>query len=144
MAKGVFVSLNGFEDLKKRIGEAVNNYVPMLDVEMSEISNQFMNRAAEAAPVDTGFLKNHVTVNRLGQLSYEIVSGARYSAYVEFGTITHVKVPTGLEAYALQFKGRGIKKTGGMYPRPFFFPQVPIAKEELLKQSLRVLKELIK
>ena len=50
MAKGVFVSLNGFEDLRKRIGEAVDNYVPMLDVEMSEISNQFMNRAAEAAP----------------------------------------------------------------------------------------------
>lgn len=144
MAKGVFVSLNGFEDLRKRIGNAVNQYIPELDVEMQEISNQFMNRAAQAAPVDTGFLKNHITVSRLGQLSYEVVSSARYSAYNEFGTITHVKVPSGLEAYAMQFKGRGIKKTGGMYPRPFFFPQVPIAKEELLKQSLFVLKELIK
>lgn len=144
MAKGVFVSLNGFDDLKKRIGEAVNNYVPMLDVEMQEIANRFQNRAFLAAPVDTGKLKNHITVNRLGQLSYEVVSSMMYSPYVEFGTITHVKVPTGLESYALQFKGRGIKKTGGMYPRPFFFPQVPIAKEELLKQSLRVLKELIK
>lgn len=144
MAKGVFVSLNGFEDLRKRIGEAVDRYVPELDAEMTAVVNGFVNRAVLAAPVGDGILKNGITFARLAQLHYEIVSSAFYSAYNEWGTVTRVKVPTELQAYAIQFKGKGIKKTGGMYPHPFFFIQMPIAKEELLKQSLRVLKELIK
>jgi hypothetical protein len=66
-------------------------------------------------------------------MSYEIVSGANYSAYVEFGTIDHVSVPAGIEDYAMQFKGKGIIKHGGVHPRPFFFPQLPIAQEAVKK-----------
>jgi hypothetical protein len=61
-------------------------------------------------------------------LQMTVVSAYQYSPYIEWGTITRVKVPAGEQSYAIQFKGRGIKKNGGLHPRPFFFKQTPIAK----------------
>jgi hypothetical protein len=50
-----------------------------------------------------------------------VTSNAYYSAYHEWGTISHVVVPANLQEFAIQFKGQGIKQTGGIYARPFFF-----------------------
>jgi len=65
-------------------------------------------------------LTNHKTVN-YGQLRLSIAkteatmqvnrslifSNAPYSAYVEFGTGTKVKIPAGFESLAAQFRGKG-------------------------------------
>lgn len=68
------------------------------------------------------------TPNPVRGLNVQVVSSVFYSPYVEWGTILHVSVPAELSAYAIQFKGKGIRKTGGLYPRPFFFKQLPAAK----------------
>ena len=45
--------------------------------------------------------------------------GQKYAPYMEFGTGGLVDVPSGLEDYAIQFKGQGIK-TRSIYRQPFF------------------------
>lgn len=48
-------------------------------------------------------------------------NGAKYAPYVEFGTGSMVDVPQGLEDYAMQFKGKGIRQVN-LPARPFLFP----------------------
>lgn len=83
------------------------------------------------------------TPNPVTNLKAEVISAVFYSPYLEWGTITRVKVPAGEQEYAIQFKGKGIRKTGGIYPHPFFFKQQPIAKavvEDGLKAILNDMK----
>jgi hypothetical protein len=133
MANGVSIEIEGLDKLRKKLGKIPVALEREIDAELSVVSKNYENRAATAAPVDTGFLRNQITSSKIGEMAYEVVSGARYSAYLEFGTITKVRVPSELQSYALQFKGRGLRKTGGIVPRPFFFPQLPIARAELKK-----------
>lgn len=80
------------------------------------------------SPVDFGVLRNEITYVAVAPLTFEIVSGAKYSPYLEWGTITHVSVPAELSEYAIQFKGRGLRKNGGIFPHPYFFKQqTPVA-----------------
>lgn len=107
MSRGVSIQLEGFDKTIGKIKKLYPNVVDEVDAEMAATANEFVNRAVSAAPVDTGFLKGQITFDRLGEMNYEIVSGARYSPYVEFGTKSRVKIPAGLESYAAQFKGKG-------------------------------------
>jgi phage gpG-like protein len=70
----------------------------------------------------TGQLKTMIQfdVNSKGATILVPVS---YAPYVEFGTGTKVNVPKGLEDYASQFKGKGIKQVN-LSARPFLFPAV--------------------
>jgi hypothetical protein len=145
MAKGVYVQVKGMKDLRKAFKDKIpQNLVDEIDAELSAVSANVVDRAVQAAPVDTGSLKNQITFSKIGEMQYEIVSGAPYSAYVEFGTITKVSVPPDLQSYAAQFKGKGIKKSGGMRARPFFFPQRLWAQSELNKNLKNIVKHAIK
>jgi HK97 gp10 family phage protein len=140
MSRGVSIQVDGLDRLKKKFGSLPENLKAEVDAELASTANEFVNRAVSAAPVDTGFLRNQITFTRLGEMNYEVVSGARYSAYLEFGTITRVSVPSDLVEYAAFFKGKGIRKNGGIYPHPFFFPQLPIAQAQLNKNLKEVVK----
>jgi HK97 gp10 family phage protein len=109
-----------------------------LDAVVESGAKEFLARAKRDAPVDMGTLRNSITYKKLAKLRYEVVSGAEYSAYLEWGTITRVKVPAELQSYATQFRGKGLRKNGGIYPRPFFFPQV-IPVKKLLEQRVKAL-----
>jgi HK97 gp10 family phage protein len=140
MASGVRLEVEGLDKLIKKMGKLPQHVVNEVDAEMDGVARGYVNKAVAAAPVDTGYLKNGITFTRLSPMNFEIVSSAPYSAYVEFGTITMVSVPAELTSYAAQFKGKGIKKTGGMPARPFFFVQVPWAQVELNKHLKEVVK----
>lgn len=43
-------------------------------------------RAKKTAPVDTGYLKQHIQAKKTGMLSAEVDSTANYSIYLEMGT----------------------------------------------------------
>lgn len=70
-----------------------------------------------------GILRNLISALPLEKTSdgfvSGMVSGAKYSAYVEWGTGTKVDVPADLTEYAIQFKGT--KAVKGMRAQPFFF-----------------------
>lgn len=57
----------------------------------------------------------------VGDTSATVGFNAHYAPYVEFGTGGKVDVPSGLEDYAIDFIGAGIKQVN-LTPRPFLFP----------------------
>lgn len=129
------VELRGFKELEKKLGRLAGEFAREVDAEVREVAQQFVKDASDSVTsqniFDEGRLLGGIDFVRVAPMSYNIVSRAYYSAYHEWGTITHVRVPAELQSYAAMFKGRGIKKTGGIYPRPFFFVQVPKAKERM-------------
>ena len=108
-----------FDQLPQELQREAKGYVAMG-------AQTWVRNAKRDAPIDLGVLRNqisYVDMSKAGSISYEVVSGARYSAYIEWGTITKVSVPGELAAYAMNFKGKGIRTNGGIIPRPFFFKQ---------------------
>jgi HK97 gp10 family phage protein len=51
-----------------------------------ETAQKVQNSAQEFAPVDTGKLVSEIVIEKLGPTEYEVVSGAPYSAAVEYGS----------------------------------------------------------
>jgi hypothetical protein len=137
MANGVSIEIEGLDKLRKKLGKIPAALEREIDAELGVIAKNFENHAATSARnqgvFDNGRLVGDISSGRLAPMQWEVVSPHDYSAYQEFGTITKVRVPSELQSYALQFKGRGLRKTGGIVPRPFFFPQLPIARAELKK-----------
>lgn len=135
---------------------------------MALAANDYVNRAVNDAPVDQGILRNEISSLREGEMNYVVVSGAEWSAFIEFGTKSRVQIPSDLTAYAAQFKGGGVKSgdvkqmifdwckrvglpegvwwsvfinimTIGIHPHPFFFKH----REEVTKQLMNDLKPAI-
>lgn len=50
-------------------------------------------KAADLAPVDTGYMKQHIQADTDGRLGAKVVASADYSVYVEFGTRKSVPQP---------------------------------------------------
>lgn len=101
-------------------------------------SQDIVRRAKMFAPVNFGFLRSSIgrnlTANKLGA---EIAAGGmgkgvnvKYAPYPEFGTGTKVVVPSDLKDYAIQFKGKGIRKVN-QRAQPYFFPAVRISINEM-------------
>lgn len=107
MAGGVRIEVTGLKELQKKLGKIPENIRVEVDAEMAATANEFVNRAVAMAPVDVGFIKGQITFERIGEMNYEVVSGASYSPFLEFGTKTKVQIPEGLTSYAAQFKGAG-------------------------------------
>lgn len=168
MAKGFSIEVKGLKDLQKKIGRIPENVKQETDGLMALAANDYMNRAVGDAPVDQGILRNEISSYRDGEMNYVVVSGAEWSAFIEFGTKSRVQIPADLTTYAAQFKGGGIssgdvkqrifdwcKRVGipqeawypvfinimtiGIHPHPFFFKH----REEVLKQLMNDLKPAI-
>lgn len=88
--------------------------------------------AVAAAPVKLGFLRGssqHEAVGLEGVVRFT----ADYSPYIEFGTGGSVDVPAGLEDYAIQFKGAGIRQVN-LTPRPYLFPAFKAETTKMLER----------
>ncbi|GAK32001.1 prophage protein [Weissella oryzae SG25] len=53
---------------------------------INNTAQQVEKKAVELAPVDTGYLKQHIKAENNGLLSAKIISSANYSIYLEKGT----------------------------------------------------------
>lgn len=112
MAKGLHIEVRGLNKLMRKIGEIPQTIRDETDALMSAASNNLVNKAVESAPIDQGILKSQITFKRQDEMKYEVVSGASWSAFIEFGTKSRVKVPAEFAAYAAQFKGKGRGQPG--------------------------------
>lgn len=123
----VKVDLIGLKDFTNRIKNASKQV-------QAEVSNEVAAAAAEfeAGAIkllitqrgDTGTLAKSIGKRQETPFTWDVFASAFYAPYIEWGTITKVKVPSELSDYAIQFKGRGILKNGGIVPTPFFFPNM--------------------
>jgi len=137
-------SLNAFYKYLKDLEGDVADYV-RAEVEDAMLSIE--SKAASNVRVDTGALKQSIQSTPIKVSKNEITGGvevgAHYAPYVEFGTGTKVKVPTELNNFAKQYKGKGIKEVN-LPARPFFYPEVFRQRTELPKNIERTLTTLFK
>jgi HK97 gp10 family phage protein len=97
--------IKGLAELQARLKNAAANLPQMVGAELMDGANAIATEAKQRAPGDQGILRNLISVVQQDTTHYSVVSGADYSAFVEFGTGEKVQIPPGLEEYAAQFKG---------------------------------------
>lgn len=103
-----------------------------------EIVADAKTNASSRGAVDKGNLVQSIAITKDAPFDKTIRSNANYSAYVEFGTGTLVDVPAGLEDYAKQFKGQGIRQVN-LPARPFFIPAFRDNTKKILERLKKIL-----
>lgn len=103
MAKKVRV-----KGLKESI-QQLNNKQKEIDSSLLNILQDYTLRiefqAKRLAPTDMGHLGQSISSNVIKRKS-TVSANAEYAPFVEFGTRTKVKVPSGFESMAMKFKGK--------------------------------------
>lgn len=144
--KGVEATLKSIRSLPQKLEKKLDSVIGVNVREMER-------NAKRDAPKDQGLLVNEITTKRVAPLRWTLVSQALYSAYIEFGTKTKVRIPAGLQDEAAKAKAQvnattlGVKEAifnwcersgieqrlwypiflsimiKGIKPHPFFFKQ---------------------
>jgi HK97 gp10 family phage protein len=106
------VTLKGFRELQNKLKHLPKEVMGEANDAVQDAGEYWAERAKQDAPTDQGLLKGSITSKETGLMKSEVVSPVSYSAYIEWGTKTKVKVPAEMQTYAMQFKGKG---TGDYY-----------------------------
>ena len=123
MANPFSIEVQGLDKLLKGLDEKTKQMATDVGDEILATAYDIEKDAKMVVPKDLSGLAGSINAMRTGQLSSEVAAQKHYAAYVEFGTGALVDVPAGLEDYAIQFKGRGIRKVN-LPARPYLFPAV--------------------
>lgn len=131
--------------LKKKLDNLRTFDKTTLSNELGKTGADISRIAKRAAPVDKGTLRQSIRYQKQGK-TVEVIAGAKYAPYVEFGTGAFVTFDDMLElgipkSYAAQFKGA---KPGYMKPQPFFFGSARIGLKKLLTRLNGEIKKAIK
>lgn len=118
-----------------------------LSNELGKTAFDIARKAKQSAPVDNGTLKQSIRTELKGK-TVEVIAGAHYAPYIEFGTGGQVKLDDMLElgipaSYAEQFKGKGLKNVN-LPARPFFFSSAREGLKDLLVRLNNELNKAIK
>jgi len=138
----VKIDIKGLDQLLANIEKMPESFKKEISGVLENGAKTFVRNAKRDAPIDHGVLAKGISYFPNAPLSFQVASNADYSAYLEWGTIAHVKVPAELQAYASEFRGKGIRKTGGIYPHPFFFKQEEPVREQIEKGIEAVINDL--
>ena len=140
MAKGINIEVSdaAFQRMLNRYKNKINGNAALIDRELAANGELMATSAKNLVAVDTGRLRNSISLKKDQFLSYYLVAQTNYAAYVEFGTGTGFIPPEKTEwaNIAAQFKGRGIKQVNlpaRPYMRPSILAYYPKFKEEAIK-----------
>ena len=140
MADQISFRIEGLEALIKRLGKLsplIAKEVAM-EVNASALAIQSKARRSVASnSTDKGRLVGSIQLKEVNigdKIMYTVGSRLKYAPYVEFGTGGTVNVPAGYEDFAIQFKGKGIRKVN-LRPRPYLIPafesEIPILRKNI-------------
>jgi len=140
VAKGINIEVSdaAFQRLLNRYKSKITETGALLDRELAATGELMATSAKNLVNVDTGRLRNSISLKKEQFLSYSLVAQTNYAAYVEFGTGTGFIPPENQEwsNIASKFKGRGIKQVNlpaRPYMRPSILAYYPKFKEEAIK-----------
>jgi phage gpG-like protein len=140
VAKGINIEVSdaAFQRMLNRYKNKINGNAALIDRELAANGELMATSAKNLVAVDTGRLRNSISLKKDQFLSYYLVAQTNYAAYVEFGTGTGFIPPEKTEwaNIAAQFKGRGIKQVNlpaRPYMRPSILAYYPKFKEEAIK-----------
>ena len=140
MADQILFRIEGLDALIKRIGKLAPQIAKevAMEVNASALAIQSKARRSVAAnSIDKGRLVGSIQlkeINKGDKVMYTVGSRLKYAPYIEFGTGGTVNVPAGYEDFAIQFKGKGIRKIN-LRPRPYLIPafesEIPILRKNI-------------
>jgi len=136
----ISVNIKGLNELLKRVENKSVALKEEVDGEIEKFCGDVTLKAKQRAPIDTGSLRQGTDFIRKGDLDFVIFSRVKYAPWIEFGTGGLVKVPAELQSYAMQFKGKGVKKIN-LKPRPFFFNSFFEERPKLMVRLKRLINE---
>ena len=139
------INQSDLSQLKKKLDNLRTFDKTTLSNELGNTGADISRIATKAAPSDYGTLRQSIRYQKQGK-TVEVIAGAKYAPYVEFGTGAFVTFDDMLElgipkSYAAQFKGA---KPGYMKPQPFFFGSARIGLKKLLTRLNGEIKKAIK
>lgn len=100
-------SVQGLDKLLKKLDKLGNGSRQRIDQIAEGVSFEIQLDAVQRAPVNFGRLRQSIRQRKIEELKYEVVVGADYGAFVEFGTGVKVQIPQEFAAMAAQFRSRG-------------------------------------
>ena len=137
MADKISFKIEGLDALIKRLGKLSPEIAKEVAMEVNASALAIQSKARRDVVVDNGILRNSIQlkeVNKGDKIIYTVGSALKYAPYVEFGTGGTVNVPAGYEDFAIQFKGKGIRKIN-LKPRPYLIPafesEIPILRKNI-------------
>ena len=147
MNVNIKIDQSDLSQLKKKLDNLRAFESQKLSNELGKTALDISRMAKQTAPVDSGSLKQSIKAERKGK-TVEIIAGAHYAPYVEFGTGGSVDLNDMLQlgipaSYAAQFKGKGIRDVN-LPARPFFFSSGRIGFKNLLNRLNNEIKKAIK
>lgn len=150
MTGGITIDISEFNVLLKKFKELPERILDEVDAEIHESVRIYAGLAKNKLASQLSANNNKKTSRLLGsinfvptgqRLGYEVFAQTTYAAYQEWGTINYVSVPPDLVEIAAKYKGRGIRKTGGVKPKHYFFSQRALVIPELMKNINNVLSQ---
>jgi len=147
MNVNIKIDQSDLSKLKKKLDNLRAFESQKLSNELGKTALDISRMAKQTAPVDSGSLKQSIKAERKGK-TVEVIAGAHYAPYVEFGTGGSVDLNDMLQlgipaSYAAQFKGKGIRDVN-LPARPFFFSSGRIEFKNLLNRLNGEIKKAIK
>ena len=137
MADKISFKIEGLDALIKRLGKLSPEIAKEVAMEVNASALAIQSKARKDVVVDNGILRNSIQlkeVNTGDKIMYTVGSRLKYAPYVEFGTGGTVSVPAGYEDFAIQFKGKGIRKIN-LRPRPYLIPafesEIPVLRKNI-------------
>ena len=122
--------IKGLDSLLKKVQTKSKEMQEDVQEEIEDFGRRVVLKAKTRVAKDTGGLGQAI-ISIPYPNGVTIEANKNYAAFVEFGTGALVNVPAGLEDYAIQFKGKGIKQVN-LPARPFLFNSFFEEKQSLL------------
>jgi|TARA_B110000503_G_scaffold22085_1_gene33871 HK97 gp10 family phage protein len=137
MADQILFRIEGLDALITRLGKLAPEIAKEVAMEVNASALAIQSKARRDVVVDNSTLRSSIQlkeINRGDKIMYTVGSRLKYAPYVEFGTGGTVNVPAGYEDFAMQFKGKGIRKIN-LRPRPYLIPafesEIPILRKNI-------------
>jgi hypothetical protein len=157
-ASGVFINFDSLKEIKEKFKNLSADAAKDVDSILEKSAQSIALLAKQnLSGVDYNpndyqkpFEKLYATTNDITDLkqsigvvakainNYEVVATMPYAAYIEFGTGGAVKIPAGVEDYAIQFKKRNPQNIS-MKANPYLFPALFQIKPQILQDIEDVL-----
>jgi len=131
------VTVEGLDELRNSLTAYVSGKRQKIIDQTNKSLINIRREAVRRVVVDTGLLKSSINIAQEG-LGGDVRVNAKYAPFIEFGTGGSVKIPAGLESYAEEFKGRGIKNIS-LPARPFLFPSFEEERPKYVKAIEKIL-----
>jgi hypothetical protein len=170
MAQGFALDISGVKNIERAIKRIDEKATKGLSDELSASALNIQRNAKRMAPANFGKLRQSINIDINKTLFKSVFSSVKYAPYVEFGTKGNARIPSGYEAFAAQYKGKGggtimemvkaltlwVKRKGidpkltfvivrailrnGIKPQPFFIPAFEAEKPKLLSRLKKLFK----